>query len=79
MENSKNFQFEKFKKILIWKIPRISNLEKCEHYKLEKFQKFPIRQISKMSICQKFPVSNISKISNLGIFKNCSSESSQNF
>ena len=55
LDNSQKSQFRNFKKILIWKIPKISNseipkmsdLENFKNVRFVKFQKFPIWKLPK--------------------------------
>ena len=44
MDYSKNFQFGKFQKLSIWKIPKISNYENFKKFQLGQFQNCPFLQ-----------------------------------
>ena len=54
LENSKNFQFEKLKKIPIREIPKMSNLENSENCQFRKFQTFSNSKIPKKSDLKNF-------------------------
>ena len=64
LENSKNLQFVTFKKLSIWKIEKRLNSEK--------FRKFPILKILKISnlINSKFAILKIPKIPEFSYFEN---------
>ena len=51
-ENFRNlliFQFGQFEKFIIWKIPKICNLENSKNLQFDKFEKFAIWKIPKNS------------------------------
>ena len=76
------FQFKRFEKFAIRKIPRISNFKNFKNWLFQKFREFPFRNISKMFTFENsknFKFGNFQKLPIWEVTRIVNSENSKNF